>query len=150
MDCSFCSKSRRQDYRTRFRSRGCQRNCIKTAYGSHRTISGSTSNSINIYANEGAKLFQVMAGSGSSIARVAAPGRTLAKSWNSTTQPVVSSLAPVAQLTHPMDLANMMAASIEADLKPLREKLKATIIPMQRTIKSLQAEFVADHLAKLA
>ena len=53
-------------------------------------------------------------------------------------------------MTHPMDLANMMAASIEADLKPLREKLKATIIPMQRTIKSLQAEFVADHLAKLA
>ena len=37
----------------------------------------------------------------------------------------------------------MMAATIEAALKPLREKLEATIVPMQRTIESLQAEFVA-------
>ena len=36
-----------------------------------------------------------------------------------------------------------MAASIEAALRPLRERLEATIIPMQRTIESLQAEFVA-------
>ena len=42
-----------------------------------------------------------------------------------------------------MDVASMMAASIEAALKLLREKLEATIIPMQRTIESLQAEFVA-------
>ena len=42
-----------------------------------------------------------------------------------------------------MDFANLMAASIEAALKPLREKLEATIVPMQRTIESLQAEFVA-------
>ena len=44
---------------------------------------------------------------------------------------------------NPMDLANMMAASIEAALKPLRKRLEATMIPMQRTIESLQAEFVA-------
>ena len=37
----------------------------------------------------------------------------------------------------------MMAATIEAALTPLREKLDATIGPMQRTIESLQAEFVA-------
>ena len=36
-----------------------------------------------------------------------------------------------------------MAATIEATLKPLREKLEATIVPMQRTLESLQAEFVA-------
>ena len=36
-----------------------------------------------------------------------------------------------------------MAATIEAALKPLREKLEATIVSMQRTIESLQAEFVA-------
>ena len=36
-----------------------------------------------------------------------------------------------------------MAASIEAALRPLRERLEATITPMQRTIESLQAEFVA-------
>ena len=37
----------------------------------------------------------------------------------------------------------MMAATIEAALKPLREKLEQTIVPMQGTIESLQAEFVA-------
>ena len=42
-----------------------------------------------------------------------------------------------------MDFANMMAASIDAALQPLLEKLEATIIPMQRTIESLQAELVA-------
>ena len=56
---------------------------------------------------------------------------------------LTSSSARIAQLANPMDLANMMAATIEAALKPLREKLEATIIPMQRTIESLQAEFVA-------
>ena len=30
-----------------------------------------------------------------------------------------------------------------AALKPLRENLEATIVPMQRTLESLQAEFVA-------
>ena len=59
------------------------------------------------------------------------------------TQPVAHSSAPVAQLANPLDLASMMAATIEAALKPLREKLDATIVPMQRTIESLQAEFVA-------
>ena len=42
-----------------------------------------------------------------------------------------------------MDFKDMMAATIEAALKPLREILKATIVPMQRTIESLQAEFIA-------
>ena len=37
----------------------------------------------------------------------------------------------------------MMAATIEAALQPLREKLEQTTVPMQRTIESLQAEFVA-------
>ena len=46
-------------------------------------------------------------------------------------------------MVNPTDLANLMAASIEAALRPLRERLEATIIPMQRTIESLQAEFVA-------
>ena len=43
----------------------------------------------------------------------------------------------------PLDLASMMGAAIEAALKPLKERLGATIIPMQRTLESLQAEFVA-------
>ena len=58
-------------------------------------------------------------------------------------QPAVPSCAPVAQLPNLRDLASMMAATIEAALKPLREKLEQTIVPMQRTIESLQAEFVA-------
>ena len=37
----------------------------------------------------------------------------------------------------------MMGAAIEAAMKPLRAQLAATIVPMQRTIESLQAEFVA-------
>ena len=37
----------------------------------------------------------------------------------------------------------MMGAAIEAAMKPLRGQLEATIVPMQRTIESLQAEFVA-------
>ena len=41
------------------------------------------------------------------------------------------------------DLANMMAAAIESVLKPMKELLEATILPMQRTIESLQAEFIA-------
>ena len=36
-----------------------------------------------------------------------------------------------------------MRAAIEAALRPLREQLEATIIPMQRTIESLQAEFIS-------
>ena len=43
----------------------------------------------------------------------------------------------------PLDLENMMAAAIEAALKPMKERLEATIMPMQRTLESLQAEFVA-------
>ena len=43
----------------------------------------------------------------------------------------------------PLDLASMMGAAIAAALKPLKEQLEATIIPMQRTLESLQAEFVA-------
>ena len=58
-------------------------------------------------------------------------------------QPAVPSCAPVAQLPNLGDLASMMAATIEAALKPLREKLEAIIVPMQRTLESLQAEFVA-------
>ena len=41
------------------------------------------------------------------------------------------------------DLTEIIAAAIESALKPMKEKLEATIIPMQRTIESLQAEFVA-------
>ena len=41
------------------------------------------------------------------------------------------------------DLMQMMAAAIEAALQPMRNQLGATIMPMQRTIESLQAEFVA-------
>ena len=37
----------------------------------------------------------------------------------------------------------MMGAAIEAALKPMKERLGATIIPMQRTLESLLAEFVA-------
>ena len=43
----------------------------------------------------------------------------------------------------PNDLAQMMTAAIEAALRPMKERLEATIIPMQRTIESLQEEFVA-------
>ena len=41
------------------------------------------------------------------------------------------------------DLANMMAAAIESALKPMKKRLEATIVPMQRTLESLQAEFIA-------
>ena len=41
------------------------------------------------------------------------------------------------------DLVNLMAAAIEAALRPLREKLDATITPMQRAMESLQAEFIS-------
>ena len=44
---------------------------------------------------------------------------------------------------NPADLSSTMAAAIEAALKPMKERLEATIIPMQRTLGSLQAEFVA-------
>ena len=62
---------------------------------------------------------------------------------NLLSQPIAPSTGPFAHLGNPADLANLMVATIEAALKPLREKLEATIVPMQRTIESLQAEFVA-------
>ena len=37
----------------------------------------------------------------------------------------------------------MMAAATEAALKLMKERLEATIMPMQRALESLQAEFVA-------
>ena len=37
----------------------------------------------------------------------------------------------------------MMTAAIEAALPLMKERLEATIVPMQRTLESLQAEFVA-------
>ena len=38
----------------------------------------------------------------------------------------------------PFDLATIMAAAIEAALKPMKERLGATIVAMQRTIASLR------------
>ena len=72
---------------------------------------------------------------------VVAPIRAPPAGPASVAHPVVQSSLPV--VVNPTDLANLMAASIEAALRPLRERLEATIIPMQRTIESLQAEFVA-------
>ena len=43
----------------------------------------------------------------------------------------------------PASLLEMTGAAIEAAMKPLRGQLEATIVPMKRTIESLQAEFVA-------
>ena len=48
-----------------------------------------------------------------------------------------------AQQVNHSDLVNMMAAAIESALKPMKERLEATIVPMQRTLESLQAEFIA-------
>ena len=56
---------------------------------------------------------------------------------------VPASPAPVVQIVNAADFATMMASAIEAALKLMTETLEATIIPMQRTIESLQAEFVA-------
>ena len=70
------------------------------------------------------------------------PAHAPAEALKPTIHPVARSSALAAQLS-PMDFASMMAATIEAALTPLREKLDATIGPMQRTIESLQAEFVA-------
>ena len=36
-----------------------------------------------------------------------------------------------------------MAAAIEAALKPMKERPEATIMPMQRTLESIQADFIA-------
>ena len=58
------------------------------------------------------------------------------------TSDAASQPQPAAAMS-PADLATMMAAAIESALKPMKEQLEATIIPMQRTIESLQAEFVA-------
>ena len=68
-----------------------------------------------------------------------APARAPAEAQKHVTHPVGQISAPVAQLSNPQDLANIMAATIEAALKPLREKLEATIVPMQHIIESLQA-----------
>ena len=54
--------------------------------------------------------------------------------------PQISAPAPQAI---PLDFASMMGAAIESALKPLKERLEATIIPMQRNLESLQAEFMA-------
>ena len=78
-----------------------------------------------------------------SSARVAVQMRANAKQHAHVAQPVAPSSAPAAQFANPIDFTNMTAASIEAALKPLRKKMEATIIPMQRTIESLQAEFSA-------
>ena len=43
----------------------------------------------------------------------------------------------------PLDLASMMAAATEAALKPTKERMEATIMRTQRTLESLQAQFVA-------
>ena len=43
----------------------------------------------------------------------------------------------------PLDLASLMGAANRRALKPLKERLEATIIPMQRILESFQAEFVA-------
>ena len=42
-----------------------------------------------------------------------------------------------------MDLGNMMAAAIEAALKPTKERLEDKVIPIRRTLGSIQAECVA-------
>ena len=60
----------------------------------------------------------------------------------------VASHAPVPSLANPSDLANIMTAAIAAALMPLQEKLDATITLMQRTIESLQAEFVSIRKQK--
>ena len=39
--------------------------------------------------------------------------------------------------------SNLMSVAIEAALKPMKERLEATILPMQRILEGLQAEFVA-------
>ena len=77
-----------------------------------------------------------------------APARATAEAQKHVTHPVAESSAPVAPLSNPVDLVNIMAATIEAALNPLREKLDQTIVPMQRTIESLQAEFVARREEK--
>ena len=51
--------------------------------------------------------------------------------------------APIAQVVNPANLTTMMPAAIDAAVMPMKEKMEATRIPMQRTIDSLQAEFVA-------
>ena len=48
-------------------------------------------------------------------------------------------------LVNPTDLAKIMAAAIEAALQPMKERLGATIIPTQRTLESLQVEFIASR-----
>ena len=55
----------------------------------------------------------------------------------------VASNAMVPHISGSSDLMQMMAAAIEAALQPRRNQLETTIMPLQRTIASLQAEFVA-------
>ena len=85
-------------------------------------------------------------------------GTVSASVASTTVAPVAPARASAAQIpveasvsgpifAHPqafqVDLANMMTAAIEAALQPMKERLEATIVPMQRTLESLQAEFVA-------
>ena len=58
------------------------------------------------------------------------------------TQPV-SVPASISPAAAPADMSSITAAAIEAALRPIKERLEATIIPMQRTLESLQAEFAA-------
>ena len=76
-----------------------------------------------------------------SVASVAVP-RSQSKS-SPIPVPQVSVPACVSPVTIPTDLSSIMAAAIEAALQPMKERLEATIVPMQRTLETLQTEFVA-------
>ena len=41
------------------------------------------------------------------------------------------------------NFSNLMSGAMEAALKPMKERLEATILPMQRTLQGLDAECVA-------
>ena len=86
-------------------------------------------------------------GDGSVCAAVASRARAsvdapAAAPTTTPTSDAASQPQPAAAMS-PADLATMMAAAIESALKPMKNKMEATIIPMQRTIRSLPAEFVA-------
>ena len=86
-------------------------------------------------------------GDGSVCAAVASRARdsTAAPAAAPTTTPTsdAASQPQPAPAISPADLTTMMAAAIESALKPMNEKLEATIISMQQTIESPQAELVA-------
>ncbi len=53
-------------------------------------------------------------------------------------------IAPTpAALVHTADFSQAVAAAVAAALKPMQDKLEETIVPMQRQLEHLQAEFVA-------